>query len=284
MALVDFIIGGAAKSGTTSLYEYFDRHPGVCMSFRKEPNYFSKHYERGESWYDEFFDHCGGGLLRGEASVSYLVFARRSARRLYDDVPSARLLFILRNPVERAYSDYWFAVRQGRLQHRKGLFGDLIRGNESIPSYWRPQHDVGDLLIRRGKYYDSLSTYYDHFDREQTKVLVTGDLSTSGFEDASEFLGVDPLPDKTPHANAGSYPTSEFLYAVYKVGRRVASLFPKPLHEKPDGWKRRVKTRFFQGEAPPPMSAEDRRYLEETYEASVKDLEDLIDRDLSHWI
>jgi len=283
MSLVDVIIGGAAKSGTTSLYQYLEAHPAVCMSRPKETNYFSWHYEEGQDWYEKKFMHCGEERLRGEASPSYLEFAERTAPRIRDDAPNADLLFVLRNPVERAYSDYWFAVRQGRLEHRDGLFGELVRGEVSIPDYWRPQYDAGKRIVRRGKYYKSLVPYYEYFNPRSIEVVLTEDLSKNGFERICQFIGIKVISFDEPQANAGRYPVDQYVYAGYKAAKNIASTAPDTITDRLDGLKHWIARLVFQQEERPPMDPETRRYLKDVYQESNRKLEKLIGRDLSGW-
>lgn len=284
MSFVDFIIGGAAKSGTRSLYKFLSGHPDVCMSRPKEVNYFSKHYEEQDpEVYRGYFDHCETGQLRGEASTSYLEFAERTAPRLRNDVPDVRLLFVLRDPVDRAYSDYWYAVRQGRLEHQEGLFGKLVRGTVSVPDYWRPQYDTGERIVRRGMYYDSLTTYYDQFDDSQIRILLTRELSSEG-KKVCEFLDLEPHTDAVPRSNTGQYPVNRYIYALYRGARGTASFLPDAVTENIVGAKEWIRSRVFQRKgSQPPMDSETRRYLSDLYREPNRKLERLIGRDLSDW-
>jgi hypothetical protein len=211
-------------------------------------------------------------------------FARRTASRLQKDVPDVRLLFLLRDPVERAYSDYWFAVRQGRLQHRDGLFGELVRGETYIPDYWRPQHGTGERIVERGKYAEKLNVFYDHFEADQIQVLLTKDLSNGGYERVADFIEISPPPLQTSDSkeNVGRYPTSAGMYVVYKMGRRVANALPQSINDSLAGIKQRVRGIFFRGERPE-MRPAIRGYLQEVYHESNQEVEKLIGRDLSHW-
>ena len=284
MSLVDFIIGGAAKSGTRSLYNFLCGHPDVCVSQPKEVNYFSKYYEdQSLDAYRGYFDHCGAGQLRGEASTSYLEFAERTAPRIRNDVPDVRLLFILRDPVDRAYSDYWYAVRQGRLEHREGLFGELVRGAVSIPDYWRPQYDTGERIVRRGMYHDALTTYYERFGGSQIQVLLTRELSSAG-EKVCEFLDLEPHTDEVPRSNTGQYPVNGHIYALYRGAKDISSLLPDVVTENMVGMKEWVGSQVFQQKnTQPPMDSETREYLSELYREPNRKLERLIERDLSGW-
>lgn len=284
MKLVDIIIGGAAKSGTTSLYNYLNLHPKVCTSSRKEPNYFSKYYDRGKEWYEsKFFDQCNKDSLRVESSVSYLVFSDEVAPRLRKDVPGVKLIFVLRDPVERAYSDYWFAVQQGRIQHSKNLFKDLVRGDEKIPSYWHTEYSVGELILRRGMYYKYLIQYYDHFDSNQIKVLLTQDLPSGGFEEMCHFLNLNPPPQQVERENTGRYPANKYVYTAYKAAKNIVSLLPQRVTKHTLKLKSKIRSKVFQKGNPPQMGSDVKNYLKNIYRDPNRKLEELIERDLSGW-
>jgi Sulfotransferase domain len=103
--LPDFLIAGAQKSGTTSLYDYICRHPDVDTAAAKGIHYFEEHYRRGLRWYRSRFPIRGAARLSGEATPAYL-FYPVVPERVARDLPTARIIVVLRNPVERAYSHY----------------------------------------------------------------------------------------------------------------------------------------------------------------------------------
>jgi hypothetical protein len=105
--LPDFIIIGAMKCGTTSLYTYLDGHPDIAMSRVKEPNYFGKPQEKSLSWYKSLFPHRDGVVL-GEASTFYTMhpFRQGVPERIYERIPSVKLIYLVRDPVERILSHY----------------------------------------------------------------------------------------------------------------------------------------------------------------------------------
>ena len=121
-ALPDFVILGAQKAGTTSLYAYLCAHPDVRAAARKEVHYFDLNYARGATWYRSMFPLAAGlarerrggrRVLVGEASPYYL-FYPLAAERAGAVVPSAQLIVLLRDPVERAWSHYRHEVKAGR--------------------------------------------------------------------------------------------------------------------------------------------------------------------------
>lgn len=122
--LPDFLVIGAMKSGTTSLYRYLLTHPEVSGVETKEPEFFSKNYDRGLEWYKGLFS--GDGRLSFEASTGYTKrqFWPEAAERIYRDLPEVKLIYCLRDPVERTISNYHHNVQQGR---EKLSFSQAIR-------------------------------------------------------------------------------------------------------------------------------------------------------------
>jgi hypothetical protein len=108
----EVIIGGAARSGTTSLYRWLDAHPEIAMAREKEVRFFDRHYDRGWGWYVEQLPDRQTAVV-GEASPRYFTDPR-AAERIAHDLPDVRMVFCLRDPVVRAYSDYWMDRQRGR--------------------------------------------------------------------------------------------------------------------------------------------------------------------------
>jgi hypothetical protein len=165
---------GAAKAGTTSLYDELAQHPAIYMSPMKEPHYFSRirpSPERAaffphivdEDDYRALFEGVTGERLVGEASTSYL-WDVDAAERIHDASPKASILIMLRNPVDRAYSQYWNDVREG-IETRS--FADaLAEERRSGAGIW----GVTSLYIDCGRYADQIERYLDRFGE---RVLVT---------------------------------------------------------------------------------------------------------------
>ena len=129
--LPDFVIIGAHKSGTTSLYDFITQHPSIESASEKEPCYFSTKYKFGSLWYRSNFPtelskyllaKKDGKFYTGEATTSYL-FHPSSAYRMKKMLPNIKLIVILRNPVDRAYSNYNYSVKYNKetLSFMKGI-------------------------------------------------------------------------------------------------------------------------------------------------------------------
>ncbi len=217
--LPDFIIIGGQKCGTTSLYNYLAEHPHVAPARDKEVHFFNtRRYERGDLLYRASFPTRAdlrraatgdGRLVTGEATPGYLFFPQVPGR-VRKTVPQARLIALLRNPVDRAYSHYHHKVRIGKEaipfeeaidREEERLAGEVERALED-PRYYSNNLDQYSYL-RRGVYVEQLRRWRDHFPEEQLLILRSEDL----YEDAPavvgrtlEFLGL-------PAASAGAYAT-----------------------------------------------------------------------------
>jgi Sulfotransferase domain len=200
MRLPDFIIGGAPRSGTTWLYELLDRHPGVYMArpLKPEPKFFlvDHVYEKGLKFYaDTWFAAAGDARLAGEKSTDYLESAAAAAR-IARDLPDVKLVFILREPAERAYSNYLWSRMNGLETEDFGtaLRLEAQRENE-LPQRLRFARPFS--YFSRGLYADLLAPYLEQFSREQMLILRFEDIRVRPRELAGRlhrFLGVSPRP------------------------------------------------------------------------------------------
>lgn len=157
--LPDFLIIGAQKSGTSSLFHYLGQHPALRPAFRKEVHYFDGGLKNGESWYRSHFclDSPGGhqAVKAFEASPLYL-FHPLAARRIHDRIPGMKLVVVLRNPVERAISQYFHSRRHGR--ESLPLMEALQQEDERLAAAIRNENYEDESFIhhsykRRGLYH-----------------------------------------------------------------------------------------------------------------------------------
>ena len=202
--LPSLLILGAQRSGSTSLFNYLVQHPDVLPPLGKEIHYFDLHYQRGLNWYRGRFPYAhrlSGGTLTLDASPYYLLhpLAPERAARL---VPGAKLVALLRNPVERALSHYQHEVRGGResLPFERAIEQEVERlsGEEerlrSDPTYYSFNHHRYSY-VRRGRYLEQLRRWVEHFPRSQLLVLQSERLfadPVAATAAVHEFLGVSP--------------------------------------------------------------------------------------------
>ena len=183
-ALPDFIIVGAQRSGTTSLYRYISEHPDVIPAIRKEIHYFDLNYEKGVNWYRRHFPLCkhidflsktrGVNVITGEASPYYLYYSL-VPNRIYSTIPDVKIIIMLRNPVDRAYSHYFHEKRLGK---EKLSFEDATR-NES--ERLLDNNNDGDFshqhysYLSRGKYIEQVKRYFEVFIKDNILIIGSED-------------------------------------------------------------------------------------------------------------
>jgi hypothetical protein len=218
------LIIGAQKAGTTYLYHLLTQHPSVESATAKEVHYFDVHFGKGLDWYRSHFPRPewrgGQKTMTGEASPYYL-FHPHAARRAADAVPHARLIVLLRNPVDRAYSDYQHRYREGREPLKS--FPEAIEAEDhrlrgerermlAHEDYASPNYRKFSYLSR-GVYVDQLKEWREYFDEDQFLVLKSEDFlghPENTLASVHEFLGLPPREagdlDEEPEAShKGTY-------------------------------------------------------------------------------
>lgn len=199
--LPDYLVIGTQRGGTTSLYKYLVMLPAAGRALTKELRFFDLNYERGPEWYRSRFPsersrralkrRSGLDLVVGEASPDYL-FHPHAPRRAAALLPSARLVVLLRNPVDRAYSHYWHQRSRGHEElsfeqaldrEPERLRGELekVLGDERYVSYERHHHSY----VARGMYRDQLLAWMELFPRERFLIERSEDF----FADPGAVLG-----------------------------------------------------------------------------------------------
>lgn len=167
--LPDFLIIGAQRGGTTSLYRYLSGHPDVVAAWRKEVHFFDRYHGKGLDWYRAHFPSLDDTRVVGEASPSYL-FHPSAPERARATVPGAKVIALLRNPVDRAYSHYQMKVRKGieTLSFAEAVARERERLAEDDPTGTTWRHYS---YVARGEYAEQLARWLARFPREQLLVL-----------------------------------------------------------------------------------------------------------------
>jgi Sulfotransferase domain len=172
----NFLFIGPDKAGSTWLYEALRTHPQVCLSQVKELFFFDRFYGKGWRWYLKFFEHAGEEhRIVGEICHDYL-FSRVACRRIARDLPAVKLMVCLREPAQRAFSEYLYLTKLGLLS----CDFDAALGKEKG-------------LVEHGCYARHLSSYLEYFSREQIYVAVFDDLVAEPqrfFDRLCDFLGL----------------------------------------------------------------------------------------------
>jgi hypothetical protein len=210
-----FIIIGAQRCGTTSLFEHFKKHANFACPIRKELHYFDKKYRLGPEWYRAQFPPLKDGVITGEASPYYL-FHPHVPKRIQQWNSEVKLIVLLRNPVDRAYSHYHHEVRRG---HESLAFEQAIEAEKerlrvelerlrADEQYYSPVHRRFSYLSR-GVYVEQLEFYRQFFAREQMLILQSEELYQSPdtvLRSVADFLAIPPFrtSDNAPY-NTGYY-------------------------------------------------------------------------------
>jgi len=290
--LPNFIVIGAAKAGTTALYWYLADHPQVFMTSMKETNFFAyglddkgkllygdpelHHFPvRSLRQYKLLFEDADDATAIGEASPIYLE-CPQAASRIARLIPDAKIICGLRDPVDRAYSDYlmYLRNRERRLEPEADLIPTAAWTQPY--SHW----------MQIGLYHSLLSRYYDVFPSEQIHVFLFDDLrknSREVMQNIYRFLGVDSSfdPDfETPH-NVGGVPASMLLERVLTNSPVKATLEPLLPRWASDGVRRfRGRTMRKAQSLPPEL----RQNLVHHFRDDIAKTSDLIGRSLEHWL
>lgn len=212
-ALPDFLLCGAQRSGTTSLYKSLCQNPGVAGPvLRKGVHYFDTGYHRGASWYRSHFplrvSLRGRPPLRAFESSPYYLFHPLAAERIARDLPWARVVVILRDPVERAYSAHAHETARGfetePFARAVELEESRLAGEEeklaADPGYVSRSHQHHGY-IARGHYADQLERMEEHLGRDRMYVADYAELfdgTTRELRRIEDFLGLPPGPDRVP--------------------------------------------------------------------------------------
>jgi hypothetical protein len=306
MTMPNFFIIGAQKAGTTSLYHYLNQHPQIYMSPIKEPFFFDHEIDsNGEVVQQEFRGHrqaprfvnleeyralfrgAKGETAIGEASPLY-IYAPGTPERIKKHVPEARSIALLRNPADRAYSAFLYAVRIGvepltefaqALREEK----DRIRNNWHYVFHYR----------NRGLYHAQLKRYYEVFGRERIGVWLYEDLRddpVSVARSVFRFLGVDDAftSDTSSKHNPAGVPQSEAARAMLRTTDTTVGVlrkvFPPTSRLFPFVFKARQAVQSRVLTEPPPIDPAVRKGLIEGYREDILKLQELIGRDLSVWL
>jgi len=305
----NFFIVGAAKAGTTSLYKYLSQHTDIYFSSIKEPNYFSTDIDisdfttlykrntfldtdlyfagkllpelqltfvRNKDYYNRLFEEIEDKKILAEASTSYL-YSENAAQNIMDYNPEAKILVILRNPIERAYSHYQMALRYGHteLGFREALEKDISQ----IKKGW----GVSELFIELGLYYNQLMRYFETFSKDKIKIVLFDDLKSNSnkvLQECFDFLDVEKMEIETDKIyNAKKLPKNPQLnHLLTKIGAK--KLIKSFVSES----TKNMLAKAFYKNGNDSISKNDREFLLDIYKDDIKKTANLINRDLSSWL
>lgn len=296
--LPNFFIIGAAKSGTTALFDVLNQHPEVYFPFQKEPNFFSneRNFARGLIWYENtYFKNAAKFPARGEASPHYMYWAEKTASRLatLDRNKKIKIISMFRDPVKRAYSHYWM------LAHRdlEDLpFSEAIKAEERrLRDHYDELNEIGSLrygYFRGGQYYSLMQPYINNFPKENIHFLLLEDFQkdfNNAITKLSNFLEIDLSFSFSPASSNPAYmPRSQKLHRfLHHPSGNLYQLIRSILKKTPLQFQYRLRRKIvdinLRPSPNPPMQPDVEKYLRARYLPEIEQLEKLIDRNLDHW-
>jgi len=274
MAIPNFLIIGAARSGSTYLARNLATHPSVFLPVEKELHYFDRADEQDWDDYQQYFNGTEAEHTAiGEATPTYMCSAETAAR-IHEALPEAKLIAILRDPVDRAYSHYWNVVAE----YEETASMSYAEKKEAHP--FSEKLETHPRLIEDGLYAENLQPFLDCFGRDQLLVLifeeVTEDPDTH-FWRAFRFLGVDdefrsPLLDRRINSSSQKHGRSHLLLRLYNFFTAYVQV--------------PFLARFIEQTNEltyPPMRDDLRAELAERFEAPNRQLERLLGRPIHEW-
>ena len=304
--LPDFFIVGAARAGTTTLFAYLDEHPGVFLPREKEPMFFAVH---GQDWspidnrtgqragyvvdalsdYADLFKRAEDGQLIGEASTWYLYCDQttiRNIKKIYGSKASeVKIVILLRNPAQRAWSHYWLKRRNGE----ESLSFDQAIRPEVIRERLEKHYTVGFDYLGFGRYCRAVESYLDNFPR--VKVLLFEEMIKdlpAAFLEISRFLGLTSLADTRAGKkwrNVAGPPKNAFFGILARLIYRPSGLKSLVKEAAPyrvrAGLKYRLSETLFQRERLP---GDFEKRLTDFYREDILALARLLGRNLDHWL
>jgi hypothetical protein len=282
MINVDFFLVGAPKAGTTSIYSYFKKNPGIFVPQVKEPHYFScpevkntyykVNFIDSKNEYESLFEGAKNTQKTGDFSTSYL-YEQQAPYRIKETCPNANIIVMLRDPVERAISHYLMDVRDG-YQERPLI--ECIRGQkEGVKLYYKE-------YVEKGMYYKQIKRFKSIFEEEKIGVWLFRELKKDTREVVREmfkFVGlkanynIENFTRKNQYKKINSETVKKVLNT--RLAKNISSFIPSSI-------KKRAKRALISTDKPKLYEA--RYKLSEIYRDEVNKVQKLIKKDISHWL
>ncbi len=274
--LPDFVVAGAAKGGTTSLFYYLQPHPQVWMPANKELHFFSNHFDRGPEWLRAQFAGAGADQIVGEMTPEYLEHPH-AVERMATLIPAAKIVVILRHPVERAYSHYQMQRAKFSVEDPFTRILDLEEqgGARAVPL----PHAA---YLRGGRYHEHIQRLLQHYPRSALLVLLMDDLEgdpATTYRQLCAHLGIssEPLPENLGRRYNRTMPVRSKLVRKVMVRYQLDKRLPKNIGQYLDYFNRN-KNPY------PELDQATRRRLLDYYRDDTTALATFLNRDLSPWL
>jgi sulfotransferase family protein len=282
--LPNLIIIGAMKAATTSLHRYLNLHPEISMSAEKEIDFFNKeeNFARGLTWYEQHFEEQANVQIYGEASTNYTKYPAFSgvAERIYSVIPQTKLIYILRDPIERTLSHYFMFHARNAIQD---TFDELVT-------------NLDRQYIQISCYHRQLQQYLPYFPLDRIHILTSEALKNepqTTMQRVFQFLEVDDSFD-TEHFQT-RYNSSAYIKGQNKFGRIAQGLL---LNQKssarklimplvPKKFRRNLRKKLFRATEielqKPTVSEETRQKLRDYFQPDVDALRELTAMPFDEW-
>lgn len=291
MKKIDFIIIGAQKSGTTTLYDWIKQNPAVFLPEMKEMPYFVKEdcFERGETYLEMHYSQAEKQLAWGAAHANNMFFPY-VAQRIYDYSPQMKIIAVLRNPIDRAYSAYWYMKRQ-TWENAPSFEKALQRESEEKNSSFDELSDL--TYLSHGHYYNQLLDYYKYFGTNNILILLTEQIKNNPAETLNnvwKFLNLENYNvNFSEKSNEAAMPRIGWLHRLvfthsswYKTLLRflIPLKLRTALNQRIYPFLERINLRKIKY---PPMEETTRLRLTKHFQPHNEKLSGLIGIDLRHW-
>lgn len=291
----NLFIVGAAKAGTTTLWKYLKQHPNVYMpddEISKEPSYFSTKFHKLDlNRYLELFSEAAEShKIIGEASTAYLTDPT-SCQKIYEFNPESKIIIILRNPADRAYSLYNWMRQEGyelATSFEDALKKEKKRVEKKIPNFFESAFYWNYLYFNSGLYYEQVKRYVDGFG-ENVLVLTFEEFmlnQKAEMEKIYRFLGLEFIETSVSKENESLDIYSPYLQFIFRKLSKLVSDFKSVFVSKTTDKKRRDFLIYFGQKKirPRRMSEITRKILLEKYKDDIIKLSDLTKMDFTSWL
>lgn len=268
--LPHFLIIGAIKAATTWVAWELQQHPNIFLP-GPEPHYFTREFHRGPDWYSSFFAEAAPAQVRGEKTADYLANPDAAAR-IAAVLPEVPMIVQLRDPVERAYSDYCMLLRRGSISGRP-------------EEYLDPATATFRRFIDNGLYFSHLRRWFDHFDRDQFLIFLYDDVKASPLEVIGRcYRHIGVSPPQGPVAQSGRINDGSVSYLPLPIRRALAPIKPLVMPLRRHRGFEQFRSMFARPIRYPAMSRDLRARLRDFYEPEITGLARLLGRDLGPWL
>ncbi len=305
----DFFVVGAAKSGTTSLYYYLKQHPDIYLPPVKEPVFFAsdiveyahkckthirtfnqrkyfnkkylseKHiiYIKKYEYYKKLYQNVDQKFVAGDMSALYL-FSKVAAENIKRFNPNAKIIILIRNPVDRAFSQFLMRLRDGEIKEK-----DFLK--EVIIDFKKDDENCKAFYIEQGFYFNQIKRYLDIFGDKNVKIFLFEELITTPKKVLSEifyFLSISNfLVDYSKIMNKSYIPRFSSFNKILKNFKKKIQTF---MTIKTPPQLKNIYYKIFMEKNRPIISYYERKYLLDFFKNDIKKTANLIKKDLSHWL